>query len=289
MNVFALINNPGEPIPLTEDEYYRRTNRKEPYIQSVNGVLRSYAICPSCKNPTVMVNRTATETRSGSFYAKHYKGNVRGVANYDEGEYLNCDLTNSSNMDDRVRRPPSQRRKIDEVKQALVMAFDLVVSFIETDVGVRFVDRVLEDMLDDFAKNKGYEYKAINLYNLPYAFAYMTESKDIFGCSVSDEVAEKINALSEGFEAKRYGRFIYVRRKGGSRSKIRLLFFGHAESMRDGGTESITVRIVEIPPGESVDTAKFLYEKKIILDGAKFYNYYMKRKRRVDMAHSRVE
>ncbi|WP_206602485.1 hypothetical protein, partial [Pseudomonas aeruginosa] len=81
---------------------------------------------------------------------------VRGVANYDEGEYLNCDLTNSSNMDDRVRRPPSQRRKIDEVKQALVMAFDLVVSFIETDVGVRFVDRVLEDMLDDFAKNKGY-------------------------------------------------------------------------------------------------------------------------------------
>ncbi|WP_171435095.1 hypothetical protein [Pseudomonas aeruginosa] len=288
MNVFALITNPKEPIDLTEDNYYRRTNRKEPYIQTVNGELRSYAICPSCQNPTVMVNRTATETRSGSFYARHHKGNVRGIANYNEGRYLTCRLANAARMDQKVRRPSSRKEESDEVKVALVEAFDLVVSFIESDTGVRFVDRVLEEMLEDFGKNKGYEYSAINLYNLPYAFAYMTESKDIYGCSVSNEVAEEINKLSEGFWARSYFGLHYINRKEGSRSKIRLLFFGHTESMKNGGRESIVMRVVEIPPGAEVDTTRVLYEKSIILDSARFYNYYMKRKRRVEMARSKL-
>ena len=48
------------------------------------------------------------------------------------------------------------------------------------------------------------------------------------------------------------------------------------------------MRVVEIPPGAEVDTARVLYEKSIILDSAKFYNYYMKRKRRVEMARSKL-
>lgn len=288
MNVFALINSPAEAIPLTEDNFYRRTNRKPPYIQSMGGKMNSYAICPSCQNPVLLVNRTATETRSGSFYAKHNKGDVPGVADYQEHKYLNCPLANPARMDEKKRRPPARQGQSDEIKSALIEAFDLVMNFIENDTGIKFQDSIVEDMLDDFSKNRGYEYAAINLYNLPYAFAYMTESKDIFGCSVSTDIADAIGELSTGFSIKQFGRSNYIKRNEKSRSKIRLLFYGHAESVKDGGDEAVVMRIVEIPPSADVDTAKLLYEKNIILDGAKFFNYYMKRKRRVEMARSRL-
>ncbi|NWB94876.1 hypothetical protein HX882_03105 [Pseudomonas gingeri] len=289
MNVFALIERPTEPIPLTEDNYYRRTNRRPPYIQSVGGEMKSYAICPACQNPVRLVNRTATETRSGSFYAKHHKDDVRGVADYSEHEYLKCPLANPARMDEKKRRSSVLQGQSNEVRDALVEAFDLVMSFIEIDTGIKFQDRVIEEMLDDFSKNRGYEYAAINLYNLPYAFVYMTESKDIFGCSVDSDIAEAISKLSEGFSIKHLGSSNYIRRNEKSRSKIRLLFYGHAESVKGGGVEAIVMRVVELPPGAGVDTAKVLYEKTIILDSAKFYNFYMKRKRRVDMARSRLK
>lgn len=288
MNVFALITNPTEAIPLTEDIFYSRTNRKPPYIQSFGGKMNSYALCPSCQNPVLMVNRTATDTRSGSFYAKHNKGDVPGVAQYHEHKYLNCPLANPARMDEKKRRPPARQGQSDEVKNALIEAFDLVMSFIESDTGVKFQDSIVEDMLDDFSKNRGYEYSAINLYNLPYAFAYMTESKDIFGCSVSKEIADAIGKNSKGFSTKQFHSNYYIKREEGSRSKIRLMFYGHAESVKDGGNEAIIMRIVEIPPGADVDAAEHLYQKKIVLDGAKFFNFYMKRKRRVDMARSKL-
>lgn len=289
MNVFALINNPAEAIPLTEDNFYRRTNRKHPYMQSVGGKMNSYALCPSCQNPVLLVNRTATETRSGSFYAKHNKGDVPEVADYKEHKYLNCPLANPARMDEKKRRPPARQGQSDEVKNALIEAFDLVMNFIESDTGIKFQDSIIEDMLNDFAKNRGYEYAAITLYNLPYAFAYMTEAKDIFGCSVDTAISDAIKNSSKGFFIKQLGHSNYIKRIEGGRSKIRLLFYGHAESVKDGGSEAIVMRIVEIPPGADADTAELIYEKKIVLDGAKFFNFYMKRKRRVELARSKLQ
>lgn len=40
MDVLALINSPDEPIPMAEDGYYRRTNRKEAYVQGVKEGLK---------------------------------------------------------------------------------------------------------------------------------------------------------------------------------------------------------------------------------------------------------
>lgn len=285
MNVFALIENPTEPIPLTEDIYYSRTNRKYPYVQTVGDRLNTYAVCPSCQNPIQLINRTATETRSGSFYAQHYPRNVRDVADYNELAYARCDLANPTRMDERKRRPSSLQGKSDEIKDALVNSFDLVVSFLAADTGIKLTDSVLEEMLDDFAKNRGHEYSAVNLYNLPYAFAYMTESKDLYGCEVSAALAEAIEEKSNSFTVKTFSGRHYVRRKSGARGSIRLVFYGHIM----GTEESIRMRVVEIPPGADADTANIIKEAKIKLDGAKFYNFYKKRQRLVSMARSRLK
>lgn len=285
MNVFALIDSPEEPIPLTEDIYYSRTHRKWPYVQAVGERLNTYAVCPSCQNPIQLINRTATETRSGSFYARHHKGEVSGVAKYNERAYELCDLANPARMDERKRRAPSQQGKSDEIKEALINAFDLVVSVLAAATGVKLTDGVLEEMLSDFSRNKGYEYSAINLYNLPYAFAYMTESKDLYGCEVSDLIAKAIVDKSEAFETKSFGKCHYIRRKSGARGSLRLFFYGHSMSEQ----ESIMMRVVEIPPGASADTANVITQKKIILDGAKFFNFYKKRQRLIGMARSRLK
>ncbi|WP_178125792.1 hypothetical protein [Pseudomonas sp. EMN2] len=285
MNVFALIDSPDEPISLTEDIYYSRTNRKWPYVQEVGNKLRAYAVCPSCKNPVRLVNRTATETRSGSFYAKHHKWDVHGVASYDERAYALCDLANPTRMDELKRRLPSQQGRSDEIKEALINAFDIVVSMLAADTGVKMTDGVLEEMLDDFSKNNGHEYSAVNLYNLPYAFAYMTESKDLYGCEVNDVIAAAMAEKSDSFTVKSFGRRHYVRRKPGARGSIRMLFYGHSMS----GGESIMMRIVEIPPGADADTATVITQKKIDIDGAKFFNFYRKRQRLIGMARSRLK
>lgn len=58
-------------------------------------------------------------------------------------------------MDERKRRPSSLQGKSDEIKDALVNSFDLVVAFLAADTGIKLTDRVLEEMLDDFSKIEG--------------------------------------------------------------------------------------------------------------------------------------
>lgn len=277
MDVFSILADPGKPIILTEANYYRATNREFPYSQERGGKLNAYALCPDCKNPVVLINRTLPETQEAILYAAHAPYSVPDLVEYNQANYQACSLANPERFDSKARRVGGF--KSNEVRDVVVTDIDLVTSFLESAIQIKLSEQVVEAMLRDFALNKGYEYKAINLFNLPFGFAFMTEAKDLYGCSVSSGLAAAINAKSESFcTQKVYGQERVRRRDKVPANKIRLFFDSHSLG-GENGTGSVVMNVVEIYASKGADAFEVLYRQKIQFDGGKFYNTYLKRER----------
>ena len=54
MDIFRIKNN-NRIIKLTENSFQKETDRKYPYVQTINGEKKYYAICPHCGNPVIIV------------------------------------------------------------------------------------------------------------------------------------------------------------------------------------------------------------------------------------------
>ena len=276
MNVFSLKSDPLRPITLTEKIYNDKTKRDVPYVQRVNGDLRSFALCPGCQNPTVLVNRTITQTEATVLYAKHTGYDVKDVAEHNEAAYLDCPLANPERFDSKKRRTSKSRN--DELRQALLNHLHLVIASLEEAIEIKFTDAVVESMVRDFGDNKGYEYKAINLFNLPFGFAYMTEAKDLYGCRVKSDVAQAIAALSKGFITRQsYGSYTVLRNPQAGGTKIRFYFNNHRMESSSMGKDSIDFCIVEM--STETDQSVMLFKKRIEFECEKFFNTFRRRER----------
>ncbi len=86
MNVFK--TNPGleEEHLISEENFTKFTGRKEPYIERTENGDKYYAVCPECDNPIIIVGMFYTLKP----YGRHHKGSIRGLAEYNEKDYLNC-------------------------------------------------------------------------------------------------------------------------------------------------------------------------------------------------------
>lgn len=280
MNVFALISNPKQPLLLTEYNYNNRTNREYPYIQNEQNKIKSYAICPDCNNPILLVNRYNQTTKSNTLYARHIDRSVKDIADYNQDKYDDCDLKNPTRLDEKTRRKPGA--KSNNLKFEFERNIDLIITTLEKTTRIKLTDNVIKTMIGDFCKNKGYEYKAVNSYNLPLAFAYMTEAKDLYNCSVDSNIANAITQSSTAFyvEKTRFGTQRIKRKENASHGyKIRFLFTNHIIPKNDNSIleEQITLKIIEYK--ESVDEAQTLYTNKISIDKAYFFNTLSRRAR----------
>lgn len=98
--------------------------------------------------------------------------------------------------------------------------------------GIKLSDTIIEQMISDFCKGKGHEYRAVSEHNIPLAFVYMTEAKSFYGSNVSRMIAEFINKSSKNFSAisfKNSSRY-YIKRKGLSiRIKVFLFWPYHTK------------------------------------------------------------
>ena len=54
MDIFRIKNN-NRIIKLTENSFQKETDRKYPYVQTINGEKKYYAICPHCGNLQVVL------------------------------------------------------------------------------------------------------------------------------------------------------------------------------------------------------------------------------------------
>ncbi len=279
MNIFALKNNPKKPIKLTIGNYNKKTKRELPYVQTVKGEIKSYAICPDCNNPILLVNRYVASTQSETLYARHVPYPVHDIADYNQSEYGNCDLKNPTRLDSKIRR--TKTNKNNELKEIFEQYIDLIILTLETTLQLKLTDNVIQSMIDHFKKNKGYEYKAVNMYNLPLAFAYMTEAQDLYGCYSSDSnLNQAIIEKSADFELfkTRYDKHGIKRKSNHKSHKLRFFFSEHTIKQEEDDTyvsESITFNIVEYK--DSVENAPIIYSKKIFIDKSKFFNTLQRR------------
>lgn len=272
MNVFSIKNKPGIPVALTQDIYNRKTSRKEPYVCNIEGKVKSFALCPACDNPTILVNRHIAETDSDVLYAKHAGYSVNNLADHDQATYEDCPLHNPERFDSKARRKGGRNN---EVRQALIHHIHLVIKTLESSTGITYTDNLIESMLIDFGGNRGHEYKAISLYNLPFGFAYMTEAKDLFGCKVNGFLAKNIGEKSFGFEVNDYNT---VRRKPGkSGTSLSFYFNNHRVGESSMGRDSIDLVVVEIQ--DFNQTPEILYTKKLEFNSELFFNTYRRRER----------
>lgn len=289
MNVFSILKDPDNAIYLTDFNYHKNTHRSPPYVQTINGKSKEFALCPRCKNPVLLVNRVNDQTDSKTLYAKHVDYNVKGLASYDKAEYDDCPLANPTNLDAKLKRNPNSKVN-DEIKYAIANYFDLLVNVIEPAIGISFSTSTLTQMLKDFAACDGHQYRAINLYNLPISFIYVANAQDLSGCRVNKKIKDSINTESESFTTSipdNYGKdLVFVnRKKGAPYNKILFYFSNHTISTEERD-ESITLYIVEKKQNQKIDDAKLLYKEKIYFDGTFFFNTMRKREKLNKLAKS---
>lgn len=289
MNIFSLITDPDNAIYLTQDNFHKKTHRHYPYFQEIDGKIKEYALCPRCHNPVILINRTNNQTESKTLYAKHVDYDIADIAPYSKKDYDDCPLANPTNLDAKLKRNPTNKLN-DEIKDAVINYYDLIIRFIEPQIGIIFSESILSQMLKDFKSCDGHQYRAINLYNLPISFVYIANSQDLYGCKVNSKIKGSIDKKSESFTTSstdNYGKgFYYVNRKKGSPSnKILFYFSNHIVSTEDSD-ESITLYIVEKKQNQSIEFATVLYKQKIYFDGSLFFNTMRKRGRLNNLAKS---
>ncbi|HBC3519746.1 TPA: hypothetical protein ACVU5C_004781 [Vibrio parahaemolyticus] len=278
MNVFAILSNPSKPIKLTLTEYEKQTKREYPYCQKKDNDIKSYALCPDCNNPIQLVNRYSKTTKSNTLYARHVLGSVAGIANYSQTNYDNCELKNPTRFDEKIRRKPG--KKTNSLKLMFEQHIDLIISQLEKQLPIKLSDNTIKSMIADFIKNKGYEYRAVNVYNMPLAFAYLTEAQDLYGCFIKNPtMAAGIKMHSQAFETSitKYKNFVIKRVKPAF--KLRFFFSNHQIPTNNNtvSEEQITLNIIEYD--ESIDNSRTLYTQNISIDKTMFFNTLQKRYR----------
>lgn len=273
MNVFSILEKPRAPIALTEHNYNKKTSRTKPYVWNSGDEVKSYALCPACVNPVLLVNRHVAKTDAKTLYAKHAGRSIPGLAEHDQQAYESCPFHNPERFHSKIRRTDQVRN--DEIRQALINHIHLVIKTLETATGITYSDELVEGMLRDFGANQGHQYKAISLYNLPFGFAYMTEAQDMYGLRVDDELAEQITEKSVGFEVGTYRKV--VRKKGTKGTSLRLYFNNHRLGESSRGDDSIDLVVAEIQNATRAST--IVYAKTIEFNSEYFFNTYMRRER----------
>ncbi|HGJ5866609.1 MULTISPECIES: hypothetical protein [Arsenophonus] len=291
MNVFSILSNPKLPLDLTDDQYNRATHREYPYVRTGDdGKPRHYALCPECNNAVQLVNRSLSSTESLTLYAKHINFSLSDLAEYDQDEYEECQLANPHRFDGMIRRKSG--KKSNRIREFFSKHIDLIINFAETITGIKFSDKTIECMISEFCKSRGYEYRAVSEFNLPIAFVYMTEAKNLYGSSVNSQIADAINNKSEGFEVNKstYKHSFISKKKGYYESELKIFFSNHSIPSNDKmANESVMMYISEIKKGQLPENAPIIFDKKITLDKRFFYHTINRRERFQGMVKSNIE
>lgn len=289
MFVFKTIKDSRQFIKLTENNFIEATKRAFPYYQTVQNEVKHYAYCPDCNNPIVIVNlhvdkgmidenkRTVQTT-----HARHVKRDVEGIGKYDQAAYDECPYANpisSISKEKRIQGPKSN--EILELVKSFPDVIDIVLS---KDIGISPSEELFRNMLKTFKQEDGHLYKYINKYNIPYAFAYMSDSQNLMKAKINNntignDIIKSIKDNSKWCDIK----YSTIFRKNWVTGFVNICFyfseFG-VEKIDGIKNQKFTLVINESYQGEENE----LFRKEIIFDLFYYYNLINKRIRYSSMA-----
>jgi hypothetical protein len=288
MDVFKLRPEDDGSIRLTDQNYRRATSNDEPWVTEKGGHPAHYAVCPNCDNPTVVVNLDANKTqgedkRPQALHARHKKGDVAGVAKYNQDAYDNCFLANKHAFTGTpIKRKPGDLSH--ELLTILVEEADTVKSFMESVIGITIPEWLFKEILVKFVDQEGFLYRAIGKLNLPYAVLFMAKNQLVAPKRDACRIKKPQNGNSSPFvaaiEKSKYfeiGQFDRIGAKKSAPMGVRLNFFFDQHIIpRDESEPQILNMVIE---EEYNGEKKLLTERKIRFDLHYFYNTVAKRRR----------
>lgn len=95
MDVFKTKPGISESIPIDEENFTEKTKKQESFYKTKGNDNIYRAICPICDNPIQIIGLYKKEEECDvKLYGRHHKGDVKGLARYDQTCYENCPYSN---------------------------------------------------------------------------------------------------------------------------------------------------------------------------------------------------
>ncbi|MEN3758351.1 hypothetical protein ACEUBN_17435 [Aeromonas veronii] len=282
MRVFKVKKGIVQYIKVSERNFIEATKRKYPFYQTVNDEKKHYALCPACENPVILIHLHVDDQfvdenkRPISMHARHIKRSIPDLADYDQDAYEQCRYANPSSSTSKAQRDEGTASANELIE--LVQSYpDLIDTVLRKSIGLKANEKLFVNMVTNFKEEKGHLYRYVTRENLPYAFAYMADSQNLFYASFDTnypsgiELQELFNKKSKWCIAYKYGQIDRKKEVKDKRQFIDLTFhftdFDVFE-VDDEKYQSFHLVITEV----SGDETHEILRKKIIFDDYYFMN-----------------
>lgn len=194
MNVYKLSVSDWDEKPLDREVFEADTGRQAPwYVSNDKGGFSFFAVCPGCDNPIQIIGFYHLAKNTDKPYARHYPRTVPRLAVYQQDSYDYCPYAGPKRYDKAAKRAQSDPLA-DKILDVLVPNFDRVIYILEKVTGLKITDSLAEVLLKDYRDLEGHRYIGATLQNIPWVFAYMTNSKSLTGRIVTgdDELLQAV-------------------------------------------------------------------------------------------------
>ncbi len=235
MRVFKVKKGVTQHIKVSENNFIEATKRKAPFYQTVNGEKRHYALCPACENPVILIHLHVDDQfvdenkRKVSMHARHVKRSITDLADYDQEAYEECRYANPYSSTSKAQRDEGGGAA-DEILELVKKYPDLIDTVIRKCIGIKATEKLFVDMATNFKEEKGHLYRYVTKENLPYAFAYMADSQNLFYASFDTmyesgrELLELFNNNSKWCIAYKFGRIDRIKELKAKKKFVDLTF-----------------------------------------------------------------
>ena len=156
------------------------------HIIGTDGKVRNFAVCSACNNPIQLIGLYEPLKNARHPYGKHTGKRIEGFPYFNPDDYQACPYYSRNRKYSKDQRRKSLSPVILKMLQFLRDEFDRVIVFTEKFSGFSISENLAEKMLLHYLSGC-YLYTGGNLHNIPWTFAYMTGTKEMFRQTVYDQ------------------------------------------------------------------------------------------------------
>lgn len=259
MNIFSV--GDGKEYELTREAFIEKTHKSYPFYQDTKQYKTPYfAVCPACGNPIQIINLFSAQyqeehTGRTNLHGRHYRNNVKGLANFSEEKYINCPLHNPVAFRLKVLRNNEEIN--DEIRDIVDNNRSQICARIREITGILLNNNKLNQIIDNYIEARDYCYTHTNKFNIPYSILYTREAINIFGQKVDDSgIGQKIREAIQNNST--YFKFVDGRIKSAVYDYV-LLNLIVTNHKLIGSSQYMTIRIEE-KKGKEIHT---IFEEEV--------------------------
>lgn len=259
MKIFKTSTEKSRYYPITIENFERETLKDQPWYQTdEKGEEAHYAVCPACDNPTRLIGLYSRPDP----YARHHNKTVKNLAAINKDTLENCPLYLPRARPQKSSRKAKPDDMTIKILTRLVNEFDRIVYLLKKTTGIRFSTGMLTKMLETYKAERGHLYTGASLINIPWIFAYMSDSQSIFGQRIEnrallDAIRKEIPdaAISDEGQVTRA-----TTQKKAKFFSLNVCFIHHKTDFSGSNLNERMIMVI------STNQQRVIYEEKILFD-----------------------